>query len=428
MIPNRLRTAREAKGSRLRNERGAVLVLMALALVVFLGIAALAIDLGLLFVARSEAQRTADAAAHAGAGYFLVAPNDEAGARNAAVAVAGANTVRGDSVTLDPDDIDVDMTGNRRLVRVRVLRTQDSGNPVQTLFARALGIQEVGVAASAAAEVFSVAGDQCILPIAIPDRFCVELDGTNCTRWSDRTSGPGSVARYEPWIANPEDPPAEWVENNNPTGFSAAQRGETITLIPGVGPPSNTPGGGGPPGGRPGGGGGTGGGDGFAIPSWWSYTTRSDQSVGNQDVLRLLSCERTVSLGTEMQAAPGARQRLVGDFNAIYQLDPTAVWNEAANQNRGCVTDPGSNVCRSSPRIRPIVLFDPTVGDPTGPAGSSSFQISGFLGIFVQQPSSSNPGGQGGEVTARIVEFSSTGPSTPGLVPGTFGRMIRIVE
>ena len=429
----------------LRDERGAVLVIMAFALVVFLGIAALAIDLGLLFVARSEAQRAADAAAHAGAGYFLVAPNDGAGAREAAVSMAAANTVRGTAVTLDPAiDIDVDMSGNRRLVRVRVLRTEGSGGGIPTLFARILGVPEVGVSASAAAEVFTVGESQCIMPIAIPDRFCTDWDGVACSSLSGFGDGPGDVQRYIPWIQNPGAPPAEWVFNANATGFSAADRGLAFTLVPGVGggPPGGPPGqgggppgqgggppgqGGGPPGqggGPPGqGGGSAGGGGGFGITSWWNVTVRRDQgNVGNQSVQAIFNCDVGAGLGDEMTVAPGARESLRIFFDSIVGEDQTAVWNPAADGGRGCVTTDGSDVCRSSPRIRPIVLYDPTLG-PTGPANSSPpFQVANLLGVFVEELA-------GSEVTARIVEFSQvTDAATPGLVPGTFGRMIRIVE
>ena len=51
-------------------ERGVTLVIFAFFIVFLLGVAALAIDLGLLYVARSEAQRSADAAALAGANVF----------------------------------------------------------------------------------------------------------------------------------------------------------------------------------------------------------------------------------------------------------------------------------------------------------------------------------------------------------------------
>src|SRR5581483_6490733 len=52
-------------------ERGSTLLLAAFALIILLGMAALAIDVATLYVARTEAQRAADAAALAGATVFV---------------------------------------------------------------------------------------------------------------------------------------------------------------------------------------------------------------------------------------------------------------------------------------------------------------------------------------------------------------------
>ena len=54
----------------LRNERGASIVLVSVMMAALMGMAALAIDLGMLRKARAEAQRAADAAALAGADAF----------------------------------------------------------------------------------------------------------------------------------------------------------------------------------------------------------------------------------------------------------------------------------------------------------------------------------------------------------------------
>ena len=60
-----------------RGRRGAAMVFIAISLAVLFGFAALAIDLGMLFVAREDAQRAADASALAGASAFLdYAPGD----------------------------------------------------------------------------------------------------------------------------------------------------------------------------------------------------------------------------------------------------------------------------------------------------------------------------------------------------------------
>src|SRR5256885_7688194 len=57
--------------SRRKGERGVTILLVTVALVVMLGLAALGIDVVTLYVARTEAQRAADAAALAGARAFV---------------------------------------------------------------------------------------------------------------------------------------------------------------------------------------------------------------------------------------------------------------------------------------------------------------------------------------------------------------------
>src|SRR5882672_9874435 len=62
---------RQAAIKRRPRERGQTIVLVAIALVSLLGMAALAIDVTTLYVARTEMQRAADAAALAGAKAFV---------------------------------------------------------------------------------------------------------------------------------------------------------------------------------------------------------------------------------------------------------------------------------------------------------------------------------------------------------------------
>ncbi|MCI0724688.1 MAG: pilus assembly protein TadG-related protein, partial [Acidobacteria bacterium] len=57
--------------SRESTERGVSLVIVAAGLTAFLGFLAIVLDLGMLYAARSDAQKAADAASLAGAKYFL---------------------------------------------------------------------------------------------------------------------------------------------------------------------------------------------------------------------------------------------------------------------------------------------------------------------------------------------------------------------
>ncbi|HUP01699.1 MAG TPA: Tad domain-containing protein [Gemmatimonadota bacterium] len=151
-------------------DRGSTLVLVAAAMVSLLGMVALAVDLGMLFTARSEAQRAADSAALAGAGHLMFNPNDEAGARSQAEQYGESNDIQGQQIDIDPqEDVEVDLAEER--VRVTVHRDEVRGGPVATWFARVLGIDEVDVAAVAAAQLGPAGAAKCLKPFIIPDRW-----------------------------------------------------------------------------------------------------------------------------------------------------------------------------------------------------------------------------------------------------------------
>ncbi len=406
---------------RLGNERGSVLGLMVLLLVVFLGLAALVIDLGIMFVARSEAQRAADAAAHAGAGYLLRAPADEEGARDEAIRAAGENLVRGSLVDVDRD-LDIDVLLDEAKVRVRVHRTEGRGNPVGTLFAGVIGFHEVDVGAVAAAEVYPASNAKCVLPIALADRWCKNGDGTNCLEYSELDDRWESEPNehYVPWIQNPEADPDDWVYNEEYTGYGTDDRGELMVLRSGTG-------GGGGGGGR---GGGSGGGNSFGITPWFSTYVYEDEPPGGPAQMiadRVLNChDRVTRLQEGLWAGPGFMTPVVSAFEDLIALDPNAVWNPSANDELGCVTTAGSMQCRDSPRIRPIVLFDPREG-PDGPAGSSDpFPVANLAGVFVEDaqdtPASSS------YVTARFIEYMGETPGPSGGLKGSLSRVLRIVE
>jgi len=79
-----------------RNETGAATALVAVSLTALISMMALGIDIGMLFNAKSEAQRAADSAALAGASAFLDFPAKDAPkpARERAVEYATQNDIR----------------------------------------------------------------------------------------------------------------------------------------------------------------------------------------------------------------------------------------------------------------------------------------------------------------------------------------------
>jgi hypothetical protein len=151
---------------RVSNERGGILALMAVSLVVLLGVSALAVDLAMAFAARAEAQRVADSAALAGGSAYLdLQPDDpllEPEVRARAYEYATMQTIR--EAAVDSPQVTVQVLTDSLKVRVWVTR---DGLP--TWFARILGIDEMDVGAMAAAQAVRAGSATCVKPFAVPD-------------------------------------------------------------------------------------------------------------------------------------------------------------------------------------------------------------------------------------------------------------------
>ncbi len=150
-----------------RRERGMTVAMLAVFIIGLLAMAALAIDLGVLYTARTSAQHAADAAALAGALTFLnTGAAQPASAEEAAIATAGANFVLGKVVTISAAEVVVDIPN--RLVTVTVPLVGASG--IGTYFARAIQVKSVDVIVQASAEAsLSGAGSRCLKPLFIPN-------------------------------------------------------------------------------------------------------------------------------------------------------------------------------------------------------------------------------------------------------------------
>ncbi|HXE89936.1 MAG TPA: Tad domain-containing protein [Terriglobales bacterium] len=154
------------RGRSRNRERGMTIVMLAVFLVVLFAMAALAVDLGFAYTARTSAQHAADAGALAGAYTFAFTGLSQPGAAiDAARAAAQANYVLGAPATIAATDVTVDIP-NRR-VTVTVPRSGTSA--ISTVFARVLGIRSLDVVARATAEALSAgSGSRCVKPVFLP--------------------------------------------------------------------------------------------------------------------------------------------------------------------------------------------------------------------------------------------------------------------
>lgn len=160
------------KSSR-HKERGMTLAMVAISLTALLALAALAIDLGMLYTARTSAQHAADAGALAGAFTFTNPAAVQPGAaQTAAINVANRNPILGTLPTVGAGNVTVDVV-NRR-VTVTVPRTGANGIPLY--FAAIMGRHRGDVQATGTAECAATAtGSRCLKPIYIPNTILSNL-------------------------------------------------------------------------------------------------------------------------------------------------------------------------------------------------------------------------------------------------------------
>ena len=182
-------------------EKGSILLMVGVAMVIMLAVSAIAIDLVNLYMARTQAQRAADAAALAGAQAFIITgctntgcnPGgiQETAATQQAVAVAAQNIVAGQPAVVDPASDVVFSYPTAQEPQITVT----TGRSVETFFAKVFGIQTVNVSAKATAEAYNQAGDNnttlgatCVKPFLFPncDPNHLGLPNLNCA-----TSGQG---------------------------------------------------------------------------------------------------------------------------------------------------------------------------------------------------------------------------------------------
>ncbi|MBD3292803.1 MAG: VWA domain-containing protein [Armatimonadia bacterium] len=146
--------------------RGVTYCAMAVSMMSLLGMLALTVDIGTLYIARQQLQNAADAGALAGAG-ALRHGTSESEIRGEIAAVAATNEVLGEAVTIDPQsDVQIGIIDDQGawvagwpeqglpMVRVTARRGADTPEgPVHLTFAGIFGVGEVDMGATATAGV-----------------------------------------------------------------------------------------------------------------------------------------------------------------------------------------------------------------------------------------------------------------------------------
>lgn len=384
-----VRKALQSLRWRWEDQRGAALMVAAGSMVALVSAIALAVDVGMLTVARTEAQRVADGSALAGAGALILSPDNVEFATAEAMDFALRNTIQGNRARVRAEDVFVDTDLDR--VTVQVLRHTDRNNPIGTFFARIFGVNSVNIRTTATAEASPAAGINCLLPVALPDRWD-EAPGND-----ERDYNPEAGDTYVPW-QNTETDPISY--NENFTGYSANDVGEQVVIK------SNTANG--------------------DMNPFWYYPWRPPGQAGAADYrTNVNSCvdpSIQYGVGTEVSPEPGnMRGPTVQGFGDLIDQDPHAVWNQQMN----CITDASDalstdgNACRSSERVRPIPLFDPSKHPELA---NEQFSFTNFAGIFVEAI-------QGNDVIVRWIGYTALRPaSEDDVTAGPQFKVLQLVE
>jgi hypothetical protein len=446
-----------------------------LTMTALLALMALAIDLGGLFNARSEAQRASDAAALAGASAFLEYQESEAHrtAIERAIEYATSNEIRNQPIMAEDVSVWVDL--DAATVRAAVRR-----DGVPTWFARLFGVDAVDIGAEATAWAGEAGAATCVKPFAVPDMWEESNDDLNGNRIWDE----GERWRYDPVDGDRYAGYSGSDGSANETGYGSGWRngqvdgigqtyhrdyGRRITVkvtdpnatyvpsffLPWVLPADSDQsschvgnGNDGNGGGDDGGGGDAGGdlgnpgngeGQGDGWLKWWDK--REDLGVsdprngprdqpGSGSVVQddgegrgaaryrrnICTCNSSIiDLDTEYLIEPG---NMVGPtyqgVQALIDQDPDAYWDEQSNT---VVSRYGMD----SPRVVTVGLFDP--GEITQP-GRQRIRFNNFARIFVEEQASRQD-----PVTGRFLYYvRGVGAGREGSTTGSLVRVLQLIR
>ena len=163
---------------RLTDERGAVLIQVAVALLALLALSAFVFDYGVMWASRGQAQNSADAGALAGAiSLAFDSATDQPAARARAIAIATQNPVWGQAPIVSDGDVTFPVCPpgtpgpTDTCVRVNVFRNQARSNALPTFFGHLVDVNAQGVVATATAQVVAGNTTNCLRPWAVVDRW-----------------------------------------------------------------------------------------------------------------------------------------------------------------------------------------------------------------------------------------------------------------
>ena len=427
------------------SRRGGTLIIVAVSLVAVMSAMALAIDLGMLYKNRSDAQRTADAAALAGASAYLEVFGPEAvtPARDRAVEYLGSNSVGNDlidtsssnqsfklgGVLVDslPEAV-VEVMPNDFKVRVEVRRADN-----QTWFAGLFGKNAMPVRARATAIASPAGAARCVKPFAIPDIWHDQngdVDGDHV--WDMPTNkdfdngevwrfgdDPGDYySKFDPTIPSPVQPQTgygstyrtdvtnDWgrqikMKVTDPNDVSQAQSG---IFFPWTMPNEN-------------------------LTSECKFNPGGNETGAASYRANICNCNTSpIALNTPYPiktgnmlgpTAQGVGELIDMDKNARW--DPS--WTDPETGQRGRISyngqSPYADNPMGSPRVIKVAMYDPTQIDKPG---MQDIKFNNFALFFIEEQKN-----QKDPITGRFL-FYVSGEDAPGPSTGPLVRVLRLVE
>jgi Flp pilus assembly protein TadG len=377
-----------------RDESGMSFVFVGFSMMAFISASMLAIDVGMLMTARSQAQNAADAGALAGATALVYDSWTDRSATGPAVTNAVnaslQNRVMGANVSVAPVDVEfpLDPAGEPNRVKVTVYRNASHGNPLSTMIARYFGMATADISATATAEASDANAMTCVKPFTIPDK------------WREMQTPPWSGDdTYDAYDnkGNPLANPDVYIPADQPgyTGYNQeSQRGERLELHAGTG-------------------------NQITSSFYFSLAMGKPPITGGAEYdWNIANCNTTSYYWKDpLLSEPGGKVGpTISGAELLIARDPNAHWNSATKKVEG-------SAYGHSPRVFPIPLYDPPWYDRGKREGRTADLITAnWIGFFLEEITGSSLWGRIIPITG--IRDKNGGPAPEGLNP----KAIRLVQ
>jgi Flp pilus assembly protein TadG len=375
-----MRTLKKA----LRDEKGASIIFVAIAMVVILGFAVLAIDASLMQLAKTQLQNAADAAALAGAMALAKNEFNEDSATVEAIRVAGLNIAVQDiqrPVVIGPNDVRITWILNKyRGVEVTTHRTGATNDSVTLYFLKVLdpSLGNKGdVTAKATATFLPICATDCLKPWCIPDRW---KDTNHNKKWDPGESYDPVSTGYQALNDINDIGVQVTLRPVNSDSLWELERYFAVDF-----PPKNT---GDPVTGRE------------AYRMWITVCEPYMVNVGDPPDLLQIEQEPTVDK-TEQ------------GLDSLIELDEGAYWDEGTKTVKG-------SAYPTSPRIVKLTAFDPTIGVQDAGHGRKYVTVSKIIVLFIERH-------DGADIVGRFMRLVTQGTSGTDC-PGGFAVKVALVK